>query len=89
MIVSAGGLDPDGLEWKHSGKKFFVPVRALSKVFRAKFINMLESEYLQSTLEIPAIAKEVDYSDFDKVKNLLYSKTTATTVNGKLWSCRP
>lgn len=75
MIVSAGGLDPDGLEWKHSGKKFFVPVRALSKVFRAKFIDMLEKEYNKNTLIIPDTDKEVDYSDFGKVKSLLYSKT--------------
>ena len=75
MIVSAGGLDPDGLEWKHSGKKFFVPVRALSKVFRAKFIDMLKDEYNQSALKIPDTVKEVDYSDFGKVKTLLYSKT--------------
>lgn len=75
MIVSAGGLDPDGLEWKHSGKKFFVPVRALSKVFRAKFIGMLEVEHGQNALKIPGTDKEVDYSDFGKVKSLLFSKT--------------
>ena len=75
MIVSAGGLDPDGLEWKHSGKKFFVPVRALSKVFRAKFIDMLEDKYNQSALKIPDTDKQVDYSNFEKIKSLLYSKT--------------
>ena len=32
MIVPAGGLDPDGMEWKHSGKNFFVPVKTLSKI---------------------------------------------------------
>lgn len=75
MIVSAGGLDPDGLEWKHSAKKFFVPVKALSKIFRAKFIDMLEYEHNQNALKIPGTDKGFDYSDFGKVKSLLYSKT--------------
>ena len=75
IIVSAGGLDPDGIEWKHSAKKFFVPVKALSKVFRAKFIDMLENEYKQNNFKIPYTEKDVDYSDFSKVKSMLYSKT--------------
>ena len=74
MIVSAGGLDPDGLEWKHSSKKFFVPVKALSKVFRAKFIDMLEEEYNKNALNIPDTQKEIDYHNFKKLKSLLYSK---------------
>jgi predicted Zn-ribbon and HTH transcriptional regulator len=74
MIVSAGGLDPDGLEWKHSSKKFFVPVKALSKVFRAKFIDMLEDEYNKNTLNIPDTQEEIDYHNFKKLKSLLYTK---------------
>lgn len=74
MIVSAGGLDPDGLEWKHSSKKFFVPVKALSKVFRAKFIDMLEEEYNKNALNIPDTQKEIDYHNFKKLKSLLYTK---------------
>ena len=74
MIVSAGGLDPDGLEWKHSNKKFFVPVKALSKVFRAKFTDMLEDEYNKNTLNIPDTQKEIDYHNFKKLKSLLYTK---------------
>jgi predicted Zn-ribbon and HTH transcriptional regulator len=74
MIVSAGGLDPDGFEWKHSAKKFFVPVKALSKVFRYKFINMLEDEYKKNTIKIPDIKKEINYNNFKKIKSLLYTK---------------
>lgn len=75
MIVSAGGLDPDGLEWKHSGKKFFLPVVALSKVFRAKFIGMLSDEYNKDTLKIPDTKDDIDYADLKQLKSLLYSKT--------------
>jgi hypothetical protein len=74
MIVSAGGLDPDGLEWKDSSKKFFVPVKALSKVFRAKFIDMLEEEYNKNALNIPDTQEEIDYHNFKKLKSLLYTK---------------
>ena len=39
MLVPAGGLDKDGV-WRQSRKKFLVPVRALSKLFRARFMKM-------------------------------------------------
>jgi hypothetical protein len=39
MLVPAGGLDKDGV-WRESRKKFLVPVRALSKVFRARFMKL-------------------------------------------------
>jgi len=73
IIVSGGGLDPDGMEWKHSAKNFFVPVKALSKVFKAKFIALLKEEYSNNFLKIPDIKKDVDYNNFNKLKSLLYS----------------
>jgi hypothetical protein len=39
MLVPAGGLDTEGV-WRESRKKFLVPVRALSKVFRARFMKL-------------------------------------------------
>lgn len=39
MLVPAGGLDKDGV-WRESRKKFLVPVRALSKLFRARFMKL-------------------------------------------------
>ncbi|MEI8355865.1 MAG: IS91 family transposase [Deltaproteobacteria bacterium] len=39
MLVPAGGLDKDGI-WRQSRKKFLIPVRALSKLFRAKFMKL-------------------------------------------------
>lgn len=73
IIVSGGGLDPDGMEWRHTHRKFFVPVRALSKVFRAKFIALLKDEYSDESLRIPDIDNSTDYNDFKKLKSLLYS----------------
>jgi len=39
MLVPAGGLDKDG-EWKESRKKYLVPVEALSRGFRYRFMDM-------------------------------------------------
>lgn len=39
MLVPAGGLAKDG-QWKESRKKFLVPVRALSRGFRYRFMDM-------------------------------------------------
>jgi hypothetical protein len=39
ILVPAGGLDEDGI-WRESRKRFLVPVRALSKVFRARFMKL-------------------------------------------------
>lgn len=39
MLVAAGGLDRDEV-WRESRKKFLVPVKALSAVFRARFMKL-------------------------------------------------
>ena len=39
MLVSAGGLDKDDI-WRESRKKFLVPVRALSKLIRARLMKL-------------------------------------------------
>lgn len=45
-IVPGGGLTPDG-RWVNSRKKFFLPVKVLSRKFRGKFLCYLK----QATLE--------------------------------------
>lgn len=44
-IIAGGGLSPDN-RWLPSGKKFFVPVKALSTIFRAKFRQGLKTQGL-------------------------------------------
>jgi hypothetical protein len=58
MLVTSGGLAPDGQTWvepKHSG--FLVPVRALSVIFRAKFCAGLKRAGLLSNAPIPVWRK--------------------------------
>lgn len=53
MIVPAGGLTVDGIEWKHSGRKFFAPVKALAKMFRAKYLEKIKHAYDKGQLQLP------------------------------------
>ena len=72
MLVPAGGLDPDGWEWKHSSRKFFVPVKALSKVFRGKFLEILRLKYEKKELTLPQNTEVIQYNDFESLKKILY-----------------
>ncbi len=42
LVVTGGGLSKDG-KWKSSRKKFFLPVKVLSKKFRGKFLCLLKT----------------------------------------------
>ena len=41
-VVPGGGLSPDESRWFPCRKVFFLPVRVLSRLFRRKFLEMLE-----------------------------------------------
>jgi hypothetical protein len=49
-IVPGGGLTPSGCSFVRSRKKFFIPVRILSKVFRGKFLCFLKRAFEQQKL---------------------------------------
>jgi hypothetical protein len=44
-VVPGGGLSPDGARWISCRPGFFLPVRALSRVFRGKFLALLGSAF--------------------------------------------
>ena len=48
LLVPAGGLDKQGV-WRTARKKFLVPVRALSKMFRARFMKLARRALPQET----------------------------------------
>src|ERR1035441_1874365 len=50
-IVPAGGLAPDGSIWIDSSRRFFLPVKALSKIFRDKFSDELRELFQQDRLQ--------------------------------------
>lgn len=69
MIVPAGGLSEDGTEWVHAGKKFFLPVKALSSVFRGVMWTMLEHGINTGTIQLAD-----NFSDIGGLKKDLYAK---------------
>lgn len=69
MILPAGGLSEDQLEWISSKEKFFLPVKMLSRVFRGIFVRLLKQATLQQQLRFPD-----DCPDFTSLKNKCYQK---------------
>ncbi|NUM65585.1 transposase, partial [candidate division KSB1 bacterium] len=53
FIVAGGGLSPDGTTWLPVRGKFLVPVKALSKIFRAKFRDALKKQKPELFRQVP------------------------------------
>ena len=76
FIVSGGGLSEDGrwLEPKYKGK-FIFPVKALSQVFRGKFIEGLKSAYAEAKLVLPeALSHLKDARQFENFIDALVGR---------------
>jgi len=50
-VVPAGGLAPDGSRWIRCRRKFFLPVRVLSRMFRGKFLALLRDAFADGKLQ--------------------------------------
>jgi hypothetical protein len=65
-VVPAGGLSPDHTRWIAARSGFFLPVRALSRVFRGKFVAGLRSLHTHGKLtfhgEMAALAQSSAFS---------------------------
>lgn len=73
MLIPAGGPDPDNMEWVAANKKFFVPVKALSKIFRGVFMEKLFHALRTDRLRIPEKQKGM-YAAPELLKKETYSK---------------
>jgi hypothetical protein len=69
MIVPAGGLSEDGMEWIPSGRKFFLPVKVLSQLFRGLLCRLVREAVSKNKIRLPD-----DLNSFDQLKNLMYAK---------------
>ncbi len=67
-VIPAGYLSHDGKRWIHSKKKYLFPVKALSKVFRGKFMEQMGTVVQNNDLIMDAD------TGFQKFKKQLYSK---------------
>ena len=50
LVVTGGGLSPDGDRWIAASNSFLLPVRALSKIIRGKFLEALEKAFREGRL---------------------------------------
>lgn len=69
MIVPAGGLSSDQMEWIPSNKKFFLPVKALSNIFRGILCLLIEQAVIKNELILPE-----NTINFQILKNQCYQK---------------
>jgi len=69
MIVPGGGLSFDQAEWVAAGKKFFLPVKVLSKIFRAILCRIIGEHIDTGMIKLPD-----GLSGFVELKKKLYEK---------------
>lgn len=68
VVIMAGGLTAQN-KWKSSSKKFFIPVRVLSKLFRGKYLDQLKQYYHAGQLNFQG-----DNTAFQELLNECYAK---------------
>ena len=59
-VIAAGALAEDGSRWIEAGRNFLFPVRALSKVFRAKYLESLQELLEAGRLDVPSYLRELN-----------------------------
>jgi len=74
-VIPAGVLSSDGKRWIQSRKNFLFPVKALSKVFRGKFIDYLKKAFVKDNLIFPGqMAYLAAEENFLQLTNQLWKK---------------
>lgn len=67
-VVPGGGLAPDGKRWIACKKKFFLPVRVLSRLFRRLFLEALQRAFDMGELEFHGdLVAYADAGEFEKL----------------------
>jgi hypothetical protein len=74
-VVPAGGLAIDGSRWIAASRKFFLPVRVLSRVFRGKFTAALKQLLSEGKLQFHGSLQEfAEPEHFGKFLRQLFTK---------------
>ena len=73
-IVPGGGLSPSGLTFIQSRKKFFIPVKVLSRVFRGIFLALLKSSLLVGDIILYENSTPNSKASFYDLVDSLYKK---------------
>lgn len=70
-IVPGGGLSSSGCSFVRSKKKFFIPVKVLSRMFRGKFLALLKKAFEQQKLRFAG--ESLPYEEISSFSDLLDS----------------
>ncbi len=73
-LVPAGGLSLDGKRWIDSRKRFFLPVKVLSRLFRGKFLAALKQAFTQGQLKVPPDTALASMAQLNTYLRPLYRK---------------
>ena len=85
MLVPAGGLSEDEVEWIRAKDGFLVPVKVLSKIFRARFCDKLKSMIANNVLTLPEGTNINELqTNLYKKQWVVYAKKCGKTVNNVL-----
>ena len=82
LVVTGGGLSADGDRWIAARNSFLLPVRALSKIIRGKFLDGLQQAYQEGRLEgqVQCLEDPVQFRRFTRKlrrkKWVVYAKGT-------------
>jgi len=83
-VVMAGGLTKLN-KWKSSRKKFFVPVKVLSKMFRGKYLHYLKECYQEGLLALDGDLQPLQRpEEFQKLLDGCYNKDWYSYSKGAL-----
>ncbi len=68
IVATGGGLSPDGSRWISATNGFLLPVRALSKIIRAKFAEALDKMFQEGRLKgnTPCLEGKVQFARFTR-----------------------
>jgi len=74
-MVPAGGWSEVNGYWKSSGKKFLLPVKVVSRVFRGKMLSGLKTLYANNELKFEGEIKSLQSKkSFQRLMDTLYQK---------------
>ncbi len=74
-VVTGGGLSQKGKHWISCRKKFFIPVRVMSALFRGKFLSYLKSTFEAGDLIFPGgIGHLGEPHAFERYRRQFYNK---------------
>ena len=76
-VVPEGGISPDGSRWVRPRYEFFLPVKAMAKAFRGKFLDALQAALAAGELQFPGQLKKLSIRG-----PLLHSSVNAAAING-------